>query len=95
MLALTMHVAACIWVAIGTNNTGTWVDDGNFRDAGEFTLYITSLYWVVTTLTTVGYGDIIGFTKIEYTYTMMVEFVGIGFFSFIMGSIQNALFNTV
>jgi hypothetical protein len=50
--------------------------------------YITSIYWVITTLTTVGYGDIKGYTTEEYLYTMGVEFIGIGFFSFIMGSIN-------
>jgi hypothetical protein len=29
---------------------------------GGLTKYITALYWVMVTLTTVGYGDIFGFT---------------------------------
>jgi len=36
-------------------------------------VYITSLYWVITTLTTVGYGDIKGLTYQEYLFTMAVE----------------------
>jgi len=42
-------------------------------------------------LTTVGYGDIKGFTSEEYMYTIVVEFIGIAFFSFIMGAINNVL----
>lgn len=53
--------------------------------------YITAYYWVVTTLTTVGYGDIIGYTPEEYIFNMIVEFIGIAFFSFIMGSINSVL----
>ena len=56
-------------------------------------MYITSFYWVVTTLTTIGYGDYKGFTINEYIYTMFVEFAGIAFFSFIMGSINNVFFS--
>ena len=52
------------------------------------TKYITSIYWVVTTLTTVGYGDYKGFTSSEYIVTMIVEFIGILFFSIMMGSIN-------
>jgi hypothetical protein len=39
---------------------------------------------VLTTLTTVGYGDIKGYTSEEYGFTMGVEFVGILFFSIMM-----------
>jgi hypothetical protein len=42
-------------------------------------------------LSTVGYGDFKGTTTMEYLYTMGVEFVGIGFFSFIMGSINRII----
>lgn len=45
----------------------------------------------MTTLTTVGYGDIKGYTSIEYGFTMAVEFVGILIFSILM-SFVNDLF---
>lgn len=65
-------------------------------------VYITSLYWVISTLTTVGYGDIKGATYQEYLFTMAVEvkfehnfnlyqFIGIAFFALIMGSINKVL----
>jgi len=46
----------------------------------------------MVTLTTVGYGDIVGYSWQEYVYNMLVEFIGIAIFSFIMGSINNVLF---
>jgi len=46
---------------------------------------------VVTTLTTVGYGDYKGFTNNEYTFTYIVEFIGILFFSIMMGSINDIM----
>lgn len=47
-----------------------------------------AIYWVITTLTTVGYGDYKGYTKHEYIFQMVVEFLGIAVFSYLMGSIS-------
>ena len=91
-----MHVVACGWIGVGqTEGWGSWLDEGNFDfSKDESTIYITSLYWVVTTLTTVGYGDIYGNTVQEYIYTMIVEFIGILVFSIIMSTVNSCLLYT-
>lgn len=61
------------------------------QNATKGDLYISSIYWSITTLSTVGYGDFKGFTTTEYLYTMGVEFIGIGFFAFIMGSLNRII----
>lgn len=81
---------------LGHHIQGSWInheENGMPEEQASdpTTVYITSFYWVVTTLTTVGYGDYKGYTWQEYVYTMFVEFIGIAFFSFIMGSINNIL----
>jgi hypothetical protein len=59
--------------------------------ASRVTKYINSLYWTVTTLTTIGYGDLKGFTMIEYGFTMFVEFISVAFVSYVMGAISSQL----
>jgi hypothetical protein len=39
----------------------------------------------------VGYGDHTGSTTYEYVFCMILEFIGLSFFSFLMGSINNML----
>ena len=51
--------------------------------------YITSYYWTITTLSTLGYGDIFGFSTNEYIFTMIIEFLGIFVFAYMMGNINN------
>jgi len=103
-LTFIIHILACIWVYIGRTTTGSWIDAGPpdpntddniipepFTMSNKTNIFIVSVYWVITTLTTVGYGDYKGYTNNEYVFQMAVEFIGIGFFSFLMGSINNIL----
>lgn len=66
------------------------IDENGQHDMPEerYLQYVTSIYWVITTLTTVGYGDYKGYTPEEYMFQMIIEFLGIGVFSFLMGSIN-------
>lgn len=56
------------------------------------TKYIFALYWIFEVITTVGYGDYSGSTSEEYIFSIVLEFLGLTFFSFLMGSI-NGIFN--
>lgn len=101
VLMLT-HIMAIIWIAIGLDNSveGSWVvtfveglketTDSQDIEAFDYlgTIYISAFYFILTTITTVGYGDISGSTTKEYLYCMFVEFVGLTFFSFLTGTIS-------
>lgn len=80
-------ITECSWL---DQSQGGECDSGIQVDrSSDFNVYITSFYWVITTLTTVGYGDFKGYTPTEYVLQMGVEFLGIGIFSYLMGSINN------
>ena len=99
LLSLTVHLFGSMWVYIGIlNGKEGWIEqkldllDATSRDTlPRSRVYIASLYWVMTTFTTVGYGDIAGHANNEYLYQMLVEIIGIGFFAYLMGNI-NSLF---
>ena len=54
-------------------------------------VYMTSLYFIITSFATVGFGDIKGDTDLEYFISMIMMITGIGFFAYIMGNLNNIL----
>lgn len=52
-------------------------------------MYEISLYWTITTITTVGYGDISGNNTWERFYCILVMIIGVGAFSFANGSLAS------
>jgi voltage-gated potassium channel len=53
------------------------------------TSYFIGLYWAVTTVTTVGYGDNLPTTTEAEITAMIVVVVGIGFFAALAGALAN------
>ena len=59
----------------------------------QVSTYINSLYWTLTTLTTIGYGDITPKTDPQKLFTMVIMIVGAGMYGYIIGNIANLLAN--
>ena len=54
-------------------------------------LYITAFYYTVTTITTVGYGDIRGTNMIERIVCCLLMVLGVVFFSIASGTFTNII----
>ena len=87
------HVLACVWAYLGLHNhpDGSWVGD-QYTGEDRYPLYVTSFYWITETITTVGYGDYSGKQNDELIFTMLLQFIGLIFFSLLMAAIKDTLF---
>lgn len=65
----------------------------NLQDASEFELYVASYYFVVTTIATVGYGDITPKTVSERIFCIVIMLLGVTGFSFATGSLSSLMSN--
>jgi voltage-gated potassium channel len=52
-----------------------------------------SIYWAITTLTTVGYGDIVPRTAVAKVVACAVMLMGIGFFALLTGAVAERFLN--
>jgi CRP-like cAMP-binding protein len=84
------HFWACLMYFIALqhdfNEDDTWIG-GSFDSYNRFERYITSLYWSVTTFTTVGYGDFSPSNEVEQIFGMIYMLLNIIIQSWIIGSI--------
>ena len=78
------HLAACGWISLENESSSITFDQST---------YIHALYWAITTLTTVGYGDISPHTDVLKVYTMLVMLVGVGVYGFVVGNIASLFAN--
>jgi voltage-gated potassium channel len=82
-LALITHWLSCGWLELTSTAAVTDVSGS----------YLRSLYWCVTTLTAVGYGDITPSTSAQTIYAMFVMVLGVGMYGYVIGNVANLLAN--
>lgn len=85
--------AFLFWVILAINGLACGWNKLELQNiAPDFaTDYINALYWTITTITTVGYGDIIPVTNAQKLYAIFVQILGFGVFTFIIGTVASQL----
>jgi voltage-gated potassium channel len=79
-MTLVMHWIACGWMVIYP-----------LPEMDAVTFYNQSLYWSLTTLTTIGYGDITPTTNGGRFYTMIIMVTGVVFYGIIIGNVSSLI----
>ena len=89
------HISACFWYMTGELNDSqdNWITRFNYVDADNFDCYIASIYYIVQTVVTVGYGDINSGNTIERSFSCCLMFIGVFFYSFTIGSLSSLISN--
>ena len=82
-ILILSHWVACGWVAL----------DGDLRGHPELHPYQQALYWTITTMTTVGFGDLVPEGSPQVSYTMVVMALGAAIYGYAIGNVANLLTN--
>ena len=90
-VVILVHIVGCFWYFVAKlddQHPDSWVSRYGYIDSDNFTLYITSVYWVFTTLTTVGYGDIVPHRVLERFFTLILMAFGVAFYSYTISNLS-------
>ncbi|CDW85072.1 UNKNOWN [Stylonychia lemnae] len=96
MFLTLCHIATCLQIFIAKleeNQKQSWIFKSNFEDFGDYELYITAFYYTVTTIVTVGYGDITAKTVSEKLVSICLMIIGVVSFSYASGILTNIINN--
>jgi hypothetical protein len=72
----------------------TWFPDLSQPETSFFAKYLISFYWVFTTVTGTGYGDITPVRIPEVILSVVFQLVGISMFALLIGSMSEVLTQT-
>eukprot|EP01046_Picozoa_sp_COSAG06_P030525 COSAG06_NODE_2904_length_6116_cov_6.924713_1_plen_717_part_00 len=95
-----VHIFGCCWYYVGLSNQriddttvlNGWVhDEGWTPNVGTWTRWLRSFYWAITTITTVGYGDVTAQTCNEMLLTAATMVLGVICNAWVIGAVSNFL----
>ncbi|OUZ99911.1 Cyclic nucleotide-binding domain [Macleaya cordata] len=91
-----VHSVGCFqyWMAAHYHiKEKTWIgaELGNFEERSIWLGYTYSLYWTITTLTTVGYGDLHAVNTREKIFNIFFMLFNIGLTAYIIGNMTNLI----
>ncbi|CAD8054277.1 unnamed protein product [Paramecium sonneborni] len=85
------HFCACLWFLVGStgNDQTSWVVKNNIQNEPWHTQYLTSFYFSIVTMTTIGYGDITPLNLRERIFTICMTVAAVGIFGYSIGNINS------
>jgi hypothetical protein len=81
-----IYLATCFWCYLGYRDdiNGTWITYYNLTDSYNGTIFVSALYFVMTTMFTIGYGDITAKSSQETLYVCFLMTLGSLIWSFLL-----------
>lgn len=89
-----VHCAGCFYYLLADrypDPTDTWISTSmpDFHSESLWNRYVASMYWSITTLTTVGYGDMHAVNTREMVFSTFYMLFNLGLTAYLIGNMTN------
>ena len=88
---LFLHLFICLHIYFSLQGNPNWISNINVLNGSFITKYIASFYFLMTTMTTVGYGDIVCISSVERIFHIILLAIGTTIYTFIVSKVGNYL----
>ncbi|KAL4492553.1 hypothetical protein ABPG72_007666 [Tetrahymena utriculariae] len=90
-LILSSHILACVFIlaAAYSPSEDNWIYSNNLQNQSNDIIYLNSLYYIVVTVATIGYGDIHPVSSTEKMFLIFIAFITTGLFAYNISTISS------
>lgn len=96
LFTILTHITACLWCFIGktmitSGDINNWIHNTKLDDFGNIHIYIASVYFILSTIFSIGYGDITSKFFFERLFVVFLMTIGCFLYSFFLTSLSNII----
>ena len=84
-----LNFGACFFIFIGRNTIDNWIYLTGLEEEKFIDIYFGAIHYLIETVTTVGYGDVIGKSINEICFQVIMLIVGTCIYSWLISSVSN------
>ena len=88
-----LNIFICFHIYIGKLSYPNWILSSQLEDKLFIEIYISSLYFIMATMTSVGYGDIVCINKEETCFQILLLSIGVVAYSWIISTVGDYVKN--
>mmetsp|Transcript_21766 Transcript_21766/g.41522 ORF Transcript_21766/g.41522 Transcript_21766/m.41522 type:complete len:997 (-) Transcript_21766:389-3379(-) len=85
------HLMACVFYAVSASagdELNTWISAQGLLRESTYSKYVAALYWSMSTMTTVGYGDVAAVSDMERLLSVVLVMLGATVYAYFMGNMN-------
>lgn len=89
---ILIHIFSCLWIQLTYSSPSNWIAYAKLSDSPTIEIYVTSIYFFLCTLLTIGYGDIIPVNPTERFFNLILLIFGTFIYTLILSYLSNTVF---